>query len=119
MVLSNPSIWMTPPSRPVYCEEIRHDSGFDLFSFTDGDRKVISKKNRERGGRKIWLFNLRNDPHELKNLISQDSGITLELLQRLESYPSTALPGKPVQSIPEPSLDQDALDQLRALGYIE
>jgi arylsulfatase A-like enzyme len=106
-------------TRSVYCEEIRHDSGFDLFSFTDGDRKVITKKNRESGGRKIWLFNLRDDPHELENLFSQDSGITLELVKRLESYPSTALSGKPVQSIPEPSLDQDALDQLRALGYIE
>jgi arylsulfatase A-like enzyme len=113
------SDFSAPPSRPVYCEEIRHDSGFDLFSLTDGLTKIISKKNRERGGQITWLFNLIDDPREQENLSSKDPEATLDLLQRLENFASTDLPGEPTQSIPEPSLDQDALDQLRALGYIE
>jgi arylsulfatase A-like enzyme len=106
-------------SRPVYCEEIRHDSGFDIFSLAVGSQKIIVKKNRERGGQKIWLFNLAEDPYEQNNLYSRDSEQALDLMQRLENFSSTELTGKPAQSIPEPSLEQDAIDQLKALGYIE
>jgi arylsulfatase A-like enzyme len=109
----------SPVTRPVYCEEIRHDSGFDILSLKDGPLKIISKKNRERGGRKTWLFNLEDDPFEQENLFSRDSAVIGDLMRRLENFSSTELLGQPAQSVPEPSLDQDALDQLRALGYIE
>jgi len=108
-----------PASRGVYCEEIRHDSGFDLLSITDGSLKIIAKTNWETGGRKVWLFDLAVDATEQVNLTSADSGTTESLLQTLLSYSSTQLLGEPVQPRPEPKLDQDAVDQLRALGYIE
>ena len=110
---------LAPRSRPVYCEEIRVDSGFELFSLKDDSLKMITKTNRERGGRKTWLFDLAEDPLEQVNLFSAADKMHQDLLQRLTGFPTLELSGEPCRAVLEPKFETDALDQLRALGYIE
>ena len=94
-----------------------------------GNRYKLIMHNGNRGGEPIVeLFDLRADPGETSNLYAEDSelarryhGMLVEQLRASRAI-AAALGRKPSPEGPEldrDAVDEDVLDNLRALGYIE
>ena len=81
---------------------------------SDGDRKEILKVKQEDAARK--LFSLSSDPEELENTVSDDSQPSESLTEWLKQV-RVGLEAS--DELPPPSLDEESLEQLRALGYID
>lgn len=62
------------------------------------------------------LFDLEKDPQELENQVAQRSDPTQELLDWLHKVREGL---EASDQLPPPSLDEETLEQLRALGYID
>jgi hypothetical protein len=62
------------------------------------------------------LFDLENDPQELKSKVTQRSEPSQELLDWLHKVRAGL---ENSDQLPPPSLDEETLEQLRALGYID
>jgi arylsulfatase A-like enzyme len=84
----------------------------DWRAIFEGDFKFIwnSKDNH-------MLFNLKDDPKENRNLISQDSERADMMMERLDHY-LAALPG-PGPSLPTKKLDKQTKEALKSLGYVD
>ncbi len=68
------------------------------------------------------LFNLNTDPHELNNLAAEIPTIAGKLAGKLDAFMSQAIARRPDTWQTNHSLeldDENLMDQLRALGYIE
>ena len=83
--------------------------GFDYY---DDDFKLVW--NETHGAS---LFNLRQDPRELRDIADSKPKRTERMQRRLEEYLSR-LP-KPLNAGEERGLDSETLDALKGLGYIE
>ena len=61
------------------------------------------------------LYDLSNDPNERENLYKEDDGVSKELESRLKEWLKTVKEetGSPAK------LDKEALDRLKALGYVQ
>ena len=64
----------------------------------------------------LRLFDLRQDPAEVRSLVEKDSAATAELLEWLRQVREGL---EASDALPPPSLDAETLDQLEALGYID
>jgi len=71
--------------------------------------------NRSPPSRKIELYDLADDPGELRDVASAEPGRVAAMLEVLRAYPQRA--ASPTPSVGE--LDREARDKLRALGYLE
>ena len=63
------------------------------------------------------LYNLKNDPRELKNLIAQKPSIAADMLQKLNKY-LASLP-QPGLAAPAQQLDEQTKKALKSLGYVK
>ena len=85
-----------------------------LVSVTDGDLRLMWWVKRPR---RTKLFNLAEDPAELKNLYREDDPNSQRLLQMARQYYENG--HSPWGAEPEQvELDELRLNQLRALGYV-
>lgn len=78
-------------------------------SVTKGEWKLII------GGPGPELFNLANDPGELKNLINDEKPRTAELRKLIEDWDAKI----PKGSAESAELDGDDIEALKSLGYVE
>ena len=62
------------------------------------------------------LYDLQVDPDETNNLAGDRPEVERALTSRLEMWQSTLTPGEAVRL---ESADAEALERLRALGYVE
>jgi arylsulfatase A-like enzyme len=77
----------------------------------DERKEILRVKNNSH-----MLFDLRDDPQELVNLAAEDSGPSPELLRCVGSI-SDALGS--LDRLTTKKLDDETVEQLRALGYLE
>ncbi len=83
--------------------------------FSD-DMKLISSTSG-----KHELYNISTDPEENKNLYSKDAAVGVGLKGRLDQWLATVKDESPSETGvgSHNQLDKDALDRLKALGYIQ
>jgi len=85
-----------------------------FVSVTDGDLRLMWWPKRPN---RTELFNLAEDPAELKNLFREDDPSSQRLLQMVQQhYENSRSPWGAVPDVVE--LDALRLNQLRALGYV-
>ena len=96
----------------------RHDSDLarragllEVGVVREGSKEIISPAERSR-----WKFDLRADPKELENLVLSVSDPTMNLQSWMEVV-DTGL-GRSDAEVQQP-LDDDTIEQLRALGYAD
>ena len=85
-----------------------------LVSVTDGDLRLMWWV---KGPRRTQLFNLAEDPAELKNLFREDDPTSQRLLQMAQQYYESGRSPWGVEP-KQIELDELRLNQLRALGYV-
>jgi len=98
---------------------------FGLYTLIGSDKKLILQGLPSRdmeSYRKVELYDLRSDPAEKRNLADQDPDLQ-EMFERLTErvFENQEL-GKAIQRGEPPatdSLDQETIEQLEALGYLE
>ncbi len=81
--------------------------------------RIAGKKKeilRVKNGRGHWLFDLAQDSKEVASLVDDDSEPSAELSKWLEIVREGLTAS---DELPPPALDEESLDQLRALGYID
>jgi arylsulfatase A-like enzyme len=85
-----------------------------IISVTDGDLRLMWWAKRPR---RTQLFNLAEDPAELRNLYREDDPTSQRMLQMAREYHENARSpwGTEPQQV---QLDELRLNQLRALGYV-
>ncbi len=97
---------------PIYSESLFANLHFGwggLHSLHLGRYKLILSKRSE-------LFDVEIDPGEKNNLIAEKRAIVPELTHRLEEIAKTYTRNLPQKNAPK--LSEEALNKLRALGYI-
>ena len=65
------------------------------------------------------LYNLRVDPLEQHDLAAHDSRITSVMMELLHSWEARVAAQQPDRSVPATPLDDETIEQLRQLGYIQ
>ena len=83
------------------------ERGTRLLAVSDGEFKLIRSLAGDG-----WLFDLRSDPGELRNIIGTASGVEQRLQSLLDAYLALSR-----SSSSEPMSDE-LRDRLRSLGYI-
>jgi arylsulfatase A-like enzyme len=92
--------------------ELARSKGLISVGFVHNERKEILRvKNNSH-----MLFDLEEDPGEVVNLVTEDSGPSPELLRCFGSI-SEALGS--LDRLSANTLDEETVEQLRALGYLE
>ncbi len=71
---------------------------------------------RVKNGQGHWLFDLLKDPEEIESLTGKESKPSAELVTWLELVKQGLAAS---DELPPPVLDEESLDRLRALGYID
>jgi arylsulfatase A-like enzyme len=119
-----------PADRPVLAEYYYPDQVLGSMERNAAEREAMQPHLRRLrslriGDHKlIWssdgaheLYDLRTDPGELENRAAADPGLVAELRSRLDAVLQSSLgtAGEP----PEPVLDPEIEEQLRALGYVK
>ncbi len=102
-----------PPEPPVYAETMEphlHYGWSDLRSLREGKWKYIQAPRPE-------LYDLENDPRELRNLAQVEQSRMETLQASLEQLLATE-PMAPEAGSPETSLPRELLEKLGALGYV-
>ena len=97
---------------PIYSESLFANLHFGwgtLHSLHLGRYKLILSKRSE-------LFDLEEDPNEKNNLFSERRAVALEFTRRLEDVVNTYTRNLAQKN--SPKLSEEALNKLRALGYI-
>ncbi len=102
------------PEQYAFSERLATDSTY-LRSVRSPSFKFICQENRDNHDRIYYYFNLKNDPHEQKNL--DPSGIKekglMSQIQFLIDHERTAK-----KVVRERELDSETLETLKALGYV-
>jgi arylsulfatase A-like enzyme len=91
--------------------KVREKGLLEVARLEGGKKEILRVTNGRRR-----LFDLRSDPGELENTVSEQSGISEGLqiwLDRVEAGLILA------DELPPPSLSDEDMDALRALGYLE
>lgn len=103
-------------SKNVRKSSISINSTWSKYSITKGDYKYIYSLPRSclNAGQTEELFNLKKDPGETKNLMSQDIGIANRLKNDLMEYLSNY--NLPIE-IPQTQIQQDKAENIKSLGY--
>lgn len=86
-------------------------------SLTLGRTKLVERREGNGPGRSLQLFDVVEDPAELRDLSSEEPETTRRLLQRLLERDRIARASKPAAEANR-QLDEH-IEQLRALGYLE
>ncbi len=119
----------TPPSEYIYAENDRPLNGIGLMKSRYPEFDVSSidysmRAIRDRTGKFIWkvnrdkeFYDLAADPHELKNIYTDQLGASKYLFNRLRLQVSK-LPAPKTGRLFQ-STDEESLEQLRSLGYIK
>ncbi len=97
---------------PIYSESLFANLHFGwdtLHTLRLGHRKFIQTKKPE-------LFDLENDPVEKINLFATNRALAATLKHRLEEFATRYTRNQPRKTAPR--LSEEALNKLRALGYI-
>ncbi len=68
---------------------------------------------------KPMLFNLENDPSERNDIWEQSPDIVADLMKEVEAHLQRMNETMPDSASSEPDLDDEMLDRLRGLGYLE
>jgi arylsulfatase A-like enzyme len=84
-----------------------------LFAVSDGRYKLI----RSLAGNRRWLYDLRADPREERDLEAEHPDVSRRLAALLDDYLETAATGQ--TQAPGPELDESQRRRLEALGYLE
>ena len=110
--------------RPAVSETYRPQARSDRVSVRNGDFKLI----RDERTKKEELYNLRKDPLETKSLISQVSvkgervagfASVRTMLNRILETERTPTTAKDAPAPIRAKLNEDEVESLRALGYLE
>ena len=100
-----------PPELAAASESLygdRHLGWSPLFGLEEGRFRFIEAPEPE-------LYDLERDPGETRNLFAEQPETARRLAERL----ATLLPGEPEPAKrPDPALDEEAMAQLRSLGYL-
>ena len=102
----------TQKAQPIYAESLFANLHFGwgtLYSLRVGPYKLIQSKRPE-------LFDLGKDSREASNAYAGNSAVANTIRGELEGMAAKFARERPVQ--PPPRMSQDALEKLRALGYI-
>jgi arylsulfatase A-like enzyme/tetratricopeptide (TPR) repeat protein len=97
---------------PIYGESLFANLHFGwgtLYAFRLGHHKLIQSKRPE-------LFDLEKDPGEKINLFAENRALATTLREKLEAMATRYRRDPPEKAAPK--LSQEALNKLRALGYI-
>ena len=107
--------------REIYSEH----PPFFLYTLIEGDKKLILQGFPSRdidSYQKVELYDLRSDPDERRNLAGSDPDLH-EMFERLAGRIfAIGVAGSAIQQGDPPateSLDEETLEQLKALGYLE
>ncbi len=84
------------------------------FAAVGGHRLLLT---RETGA--VELFRFREDPHELVDISTSNPDTVNEMRRRLTEWQTMANATKLPQDADGRSLQEDTIDQLKALGYIQ
>jgi arylsulfatase A-like enzyme len=93
----------------------------EVFSESiNNERKAIKIKDwkliYELGNKKLELFNLKNDPNELNNVVDRFPLVAKDLKERLEKFMNSSVYS---QDIPNQIVDEAHRKSLKSLGYIQ
>jgi len=94
---------------------IAQSPGLKHHSIREGDYKLLVENTKPKES--LYLFNVKDDPNETKNLIDVKPEIGKRLLDNLNATKVTLTPAP--QNIPTPAIDDALKNKLRALGYME
>jgi arylsulfatase A-like enzyme len=92
-----------------YGSQMQNES---LYSILDGQWKLILHREHSRDKR-LELFDLQSDPHELRDLSEKHPEITIRLRNRLEGMQVI------ISDPPRPTIDEKTKERLKSLGYIK
>jgi arylsulfatase A-like enzyme len=111
------------PQRSAYLEQILEKYGsFDIRALRTRDRKFVSVRKWETTFRDPWargdlLFDLDEDPGETTNLLEERPDEARRLRAMLEAAMERAGAGAPEAA--DAPLDEQQIERLEALGYVE
>lgn len=114
-----PSIFIERDRPPGFRQRAIVRDGIKLIEITETDTLEIPESSRgthrpvENVEAGIWMFDLREDPRELRNLAAERPEETERLQARLRSH----FGGTPARSGPV-EIDPELRERLRSLGYI-
>ena len=91
--------------------QARRDGLLEVGRVFDGKKEILRLK-----GNRHQLFDLTADPYERKNRVKKSSPASEELLAWLADVQRGL---EAADSEPPPSLDAEAIEQLKALGYLD
>jgi arylsulfatase A-like enzyme len=102
----------------VFLEEILETyQRYDLRGVREGDWKYLVH-HRGRGDRmETLLFDVARDPAERNNLVESEAAIVERLSERLAEHTRVTTERAPRPGRMEP--DEEHLERLRALGYLD
>jgi arylsulfatase A-like enzyme len=92
-----------------YGSQMQNES---LYSISDGQWKLILHREHSRDKR-LELFNLQSDPHELRDLSEKNPEIAIRLRNHLEGMQAI------VADPPRPTIDEETKKRLKSLGYVK
>ncbi len=92
-----------------YGSQMQNES---LYSVSDGQWKLILHREHSRDKR-LELFDLQSDPHELRDLSEKHPEIAIRLRNHLEGMHAIVL------DPPRPAIDEETKKRLKSLGYIK
>jgi arylsulfatase A-like enzyme len=92
-----------------YGSQMQNES---LYSISDGQWKLILHREHSRDKR-LELFDLQSDPHELRDLSEKHPEIAIRLRSHLEGM--QAIMADP----PRPTIDEETRRRLKSLGYVK
>jgi arylsulfatase A-like enzyme len=104
-------------ARPVYCEELRGDRTFDLYSWTDGGWKLI-RMQRHGGGVLDLLYDLGRDPGEQRSVAGSEPERLASLQRAMAAFRDELRARDPGLAAPAAGLDDNTRRRLEALGYV-
>lgn len=96
-----------------YSKYVFSDEGHIAKCIRTGDWKLIYSNYRDKKG--YELYNLKDDPKELNNLVLIEKEKFVLLKQKLDEYKWATLKNK----ITDSSLDKETKERLQALGYLQ
>ncbi len=101
-----------------YSELVYPSKGI-AFTYREGDDKVVHIV-RDKMGRKDWtgLFDVARDPFERNNLAGRHPELLRRLRRKMRAVREEHLREARAGANPRP-LDEDALERLRSLGYVD
>jgi arylsulfatase A-like enzyme len=99
----------------IYVEQVGQDAFDDLDAYREDNYKLFLFK----GGRRE-LYNIEKDPAELNDIATGNTDIIEKMIEKVKTLRADNLKRKAwFKDEPEVAMDQETVDNLRTLGYIQ